>query len=113
MKLHGQPFTNSNTCHGTVFVADAPLDIAEIVITGRYPEQGWARNLESHEMVRVLDGAGRLQLRSGETTELREGDTIHVSPKIWFAWEGSMTVLMACSPAFNPGQYEVEEDSDG
>ena len=110
MKLHGQEFTNSDTCHGVAFAAGAPLDMAEITISGRYPEKGWARNLESHEMVRVLQGVGNLALRDGEITELAEGDVVHVPPETWFAWSGSMTILMACSPAFSPEQYEIEEE---
>lgn len=110
MKLNGVPFVNSNTCKGLVFAASsAPLDMAEIVISGRYPESGWARNLESHEIVRVLRGTGNLTLRDGGAKDLAEGDAVHVPPKTWFAWSGDMTILMACSPAFNPGQYEIEE----
>ena len=112
MKLHGQPFTNSDTCHGVAFAANAPLDLAEIEISGRYPERGWARNLESHEMVRVLRGAGSLTLRDGEVIALAEGDTVHVPAGDWFAWNGDMTVLMACSPAFDSKQYEIKEERD-
>lgn len=109
MKLDGQQFTNSNTCQGASFgVSGAPIDLAEITIAGRYPEQGWARNLESHEMVRVLSGTGRLLLEDGESTDLQEGDVVHVPPSEWFAWSGDMTILMACSPAFDQRQYEVE-----
>lgn len=109
MRLQGQEFTNSETCRGVAFTTDAPLDLAEITIAGRYPEAGWAKNRESHEMVQVLRGAGQLVLRSGETTELTAGDVVHVPPETWFSWSGDMTILMACSPAFNVEQYEIEE----
>lgn len=112
MKLHGQLFTNSDTCKGQSFAADAPLDLAEIEISGRYPEVGWACNRECHEMVRVLRGMGRLMLRGGEMTELSEGDVVHVPAGQWFAWSGDMTIIMACSPAFSPEQYEVEENDN-
>lgn len=109
-KLAGKSFENSKTCHGVAFAADAPLDLAEITISGRYPENRWARNLKSHEMVRGLRGSGSLILRDGETTELKEGDVVHVPPQTWFAWSGNMTILMACSPAFNSNQYEIERE---
>jgi len=113
MKLEGIPFVNSATCSGISFAnAAAPLDIAEIIIIGRYPESGWAKNAECHEMVRVQSGDGQLILKSGEATELSEGDVVHVPPGIWFAWNGDMTITMACSPAFNPNQYELEEEDD-
>lgn len=109
MRLDGQQFTNSNTCQGVSFgVPGAPIDLAEITITGRYPEQGWARNLESHEMVRILSGTGKLLLEDGESTALQEGDVVHVSPKAWFAWEGQMVILIACGPAFDPEKYEIK-----
>lgn len=110
MRLQGQEFTNSDTCRGVMFTAAAPIDFAEITISGRYPEKGWARNLESHEMVRILRGTGSLVLRDGETTELGEGDVVHVPPEAWFAWDGNMTILMACSPAFSSEQYETKEE---
>lgn len=107
MKLEGVPFTNSATCHGVSFAAEAPVDLAEITIDGRYPETGWARNRASHEMVRILKGVGGLALRSGQDMELAEGDVVHISPGEWFAWSGRMTILMACSPPFDPAQYET------
>lgn len=109
MKLEGAPFVNSSTCHGVAFSAGAPLDMAEITIDGRYPEQGWARNTKSHEMVRIVRGTGSLELRDDETTQLAEDDVIHVPPGTWFAWSGDMTITMACSPAFNSEQYETKE----
>ena len=110
MKMNGVAFQNSSTCKGLSFAEYAPLDLATIEISGRYPENGWARNLESHEMVYVLQGSGSLMTRDGETTDLVGSDVIHVSPDTWFAWNGNMTILMACSPAFNPEQYEIEEE---
>lgn len=91
-------------------MVNAPLDLAEITITGRYPETGWARNCECHEIVRLLRGTGSLALRDGETIELAESDVVHVPPKTWFAWDGDMTILMACSPAFSTEQYEIIEE---
>lgn len=110
MKLRGAIFKNSTTCEGVAFTPDAPLDMAEITITGRYPELGWAKNRECHELVRVLDGAGSLQLRDADTIPLAKGDVVHVPAGQWFAWNGNMTILMACSPAFRPDQYEVKEE---
>ncbi len=113
MKLNGQKFRNSATCEGSTFTAsDAPLDMAEITISGRYPESGWAKNRKSHEIVRVLGGTGSLQLRDADTVRLAEGDVVHVPAGQWFAWGGDMTIIMACSPAFSPEQYEVEENDN-
>lgn len=113
MKLQGADFTNSRTCHGVSYVADeAPVDLAEITITGRYPERGWARNLESHEMMRVLSGSGRLLYSDGHEAGFTAGDVLHVPPMTWFAWDGDATILMATSPVFDPDKYKLKETSD-
>lgn len=110
MKLQGQPFTNSPTCSGISFTTDAPLDMARIVITGRYPTEGWVRNRESHETVYVLAGEGELLFEEGAQYSLKSGDVVHVPPERWFRWSGDMTILMACSPVFKVSQYEKKED---
>ena len=112
MKLSGQKFRNSDTCEGRSFIAvDAPLDIAEITISGRYPETGWAVNREVHEMVYVKEGRGSLTIRGGAETQLSGGDVVSIAPGQAFAWSGDMTIIMACSPAFDIDQYEIEEES--
>lgn len=109
MKISGERFENSSTCHGVGYaVNDAPLDIAEITIDGRYPESGWARNRLCHEMVRVLRGSGVLHMRDGTATHLELSSVVHVPPGEWFAWNGDMDIMMACSPPFSPEQYELE-----
>ena len=116
MIIDGEQFTNSATCHGRSFaISDVPLDLAEITIRGRYPETGWARNKESHEIVRILRGAGNLAIRGKETIALAEGVVVHVPPNERFVWQSEagkeMTILMACSPPFNAYQYEIEEEN--
>ena len=107
MKLDGQAFKNSDTCEGVSFAApDAPLDIARIEINGRYPEQGFTRNLRSHEVVYVIEGAGKVTVDETETT-LTIGDVVHIPPDTPFAWDGHMTLIMACDPPFEPTQYEL------
>ncbi len=108
MKLDGTPFTNSDTCKGVSFgVSGAPLDIARIEISGRYPEQGWATNEVSTEMVVVNSGEGQLLLKEGGSIAISVGDSVTVAPNQWFAWKGSMELTMSCAPAFDPAQYKV------
>ena len=114
MIIDGEQFTNSANCHGRSFaIPDAPLDLTEITIRGRYPESGWAMNKESHEIVRVLSGAGSLAIRDKDAISLEEGVVVHVPPNEWFAWQSEageeMKILMACSPSFNMEQYEIVE----
>ena len=105
-KLEGHPFENGPTCNGVAYIADAPHDLADIAVRGRYPEEGWARNRDSHEIVRVVRGMGELVLRGNASVELKEGMTVEVKPGTWFAWGGDIDLLMTCSPPFTPEQYE-------
>lgn len=109
-KLQGTAFTNSDSCKGNTFSIDAPLNMADVTVNGRYPEKGWARNRVSHGIVRVLRGKGELFARDGGKTRVVEGDVVYAPPGEWFVWSGYMRLLIACSPPFNSEQYEIEED---
>lgn len=110
MKLVGTPFKNSDTCEGVAFTdSSAGVDMSVIDITGRYPESGWAVNREVYEMVYIKRGLGSLIIRDAEEISLSEGDVVSVAPGQKFAWNGDMTIVMACSPPFNLQQYGVEK----
>ena len=109
MKLDGTPFVNSATCKGVSFRAEnLPFDIAQIQINGRYPENGWAMNEASTEIVIVTRGEGQLLLKESESIALKEGESVTVAPGTWFAWMGDMELVMSCTPAFDSAQYKVE-----
>lgn len=111
MKLEGQKFVNGETCRGVVYVAPgAPSDFAEITITGRYPEEGWAVNHEAHESVRVHRGVGALAVQGSSEVRLLQGDVVHVPPETPFVWSGDMILHMTCTPPFSTDQYEIIEE---
>ncbi|MDB5176936.1 MAG: Cupin domain protein [Candidatus Saccharibacteria bacterium] len=110
MKLVGETFRNSNTCEGVTFASKRTNhDIATVTISGRYPEEGWSMNEASDEIVYVSDGKGKLICKDEGVQELEKGDGAFVEAGIWFAWEGDMTIVMSCSPAFNSEQYRWKE----
>ena len=115
-KLEGIPFQNSETCKGVAYSTEgAPIDFAEITITGTYPEEGWAVNRDAHEMVRVHRGAGSLALKETGEIQLLQGDVVHVPPQTAFAWnvrDDEMILHMSCSPPFSPEQYEIIEEEN-
>jgi tRNA1(Val) A37 N6-methylase TrmN6 len=112
MKLEGGQFKNSETCSGLSYRDDETnVDISKIDISGRYPESGWAVNEVAHEMVYVARGTGSLARKDQQAIALTEGDVVSVAPGKRFAWDGDMTIIMACNPPFNPNQYNLE-DSD-
>lgn len=107
--ISGIPFENSRYCEGRSYVVpDAPTDLAIINISGPYPEGGnTARKRECHEMVHVVSGFGSLAIRGAAMEELHAGDVVHVPPGTEFSWDGHMQIAMACTPPFDPEQYEV------
>lgn len=112
-KMAVQMFTNSEECRGVAVVPeDAPTDIAVIEITGRYPESGWAVNLEVHEIVHITRGFGSVAIMGAELQDLCAGDIVYISPGKAFAWDGHMELVMACTPPFDPNQYEILIDRE-
>lgn len=110
MKIEGKPFKNSETCEGVAFNStEVSHDIASITIDGRYPENGWAMNERSDEIIYVASGRGKLIRKDEAVQELQQGNGAFVEAGTWFAWEGHMTIVMSCNPAFNPDQYKWKE----
>lgn len=108
--MEGQYFRNSETCEGISysFGDNAPMDFAEIRLTGRYPE-GWAMNEECHEAVKVTGGKGKLIIKDEAVCELSVGKKVYVPAGVWFAWDGEMEMDMVCMPPFNQDQYKTKE----
>jgi quercetin dioxygenase-like cupin family protein len=67
-------------------------------------------NTESHEMVYVSEGKGRVIVDGIEQT-LTVGDIVSISPKKRFYWDGTMKLVMSCQPAFRAEQYVLEQDA--
>jgi hypothetical protein len=61
-------------------------------------------------MVYIRRGLGSLAIHDAGETQLSEGNVVSIAPGQRFAWNGKMTLIMACNPPFDPGQYEIEED---
>lgn len=108
MRLRSKAFENSSVCRGEALVTEgAPSDMAIVHITGRYPAEGeWAINHHCHEVVTVVNGAGRVAIH-GAWHEIKTGEGIHIPPDTAFAWDGTMTLAMSCTPPFDPEQYEI------
>lgn len=113
MVLESNQFKNSAACKGVSYTAEpAPVDMAVIDITGRYPDRGWAVNRVVHEIVYVQRGVGSLAIKGSEVMNLQEGLVVSVAPGERFAWDGDMIIVMACSPPFDPEQYTLEEQDE-
>ena len=113
MKLEGIEFKNSEMCQGVAYSDEnAAVDMSVIDIKGRYPESGWAVNEKVYEMTYVKKGTGSLTLKDAQVLALEEGSVVSVAPGNRFAWEGNMTIVMACNPPFDSAQYKLEDNNE-
>ncbi len=99
-------FKNGETCTALEYpLEEKSINIAVIKLIGRYPETGQAMNTECKEIAYVTKGSGNVCVE-GETVEVKKGDVVLIEPNEKFYWEGKLTMLMPCTPAWRPEQYK-------
>lgn len=102
-------FKNSDACTAIDYwTGDKDINGAVIELIGRYPDKDRVMNLECKEMGYVIRGSGKVVV-DDEEIKLNEGDLILINPGEKFFWEGSMTIFMPCTPAWNHEQYKEVE----
>lgn len=85
---------------------DKYINIAEILINGRYPDKGRVVNEEVKEIVFVTNGEGKIVVEDKEY-RLTKGDSILLLPKQKYFYEGNnLRIIAACSPAWWSGQHK-------
>lgn len=99
-------YKNAPTCVAYEYETSTPdINIARIEISGRYPESGTAVNTKVTELVYVAAGTG-IVCCDGVSTDLAEGDVLSIAPSERIFWEGQMTLIIACAPAWTLDQYQ-------
>ena len=86
------------------FSDDRLLGGALITIKGRYPEEGFALNQICRELAYITKGTGKLAT-GNSIAKFSEGDVLYLLPDEKFFWEGSFTMFVVTSPAFDPKQH--------
>jgi hypothetical protein len=91
-------------------VKDFPIDtnssnISEIVLTKRYPEQGFALNTKSEMVVYVLNG----KVHYNQEAILETGSIILVKINEKYYWQpiGKVTLLIFSTPPWTPEQQTL------
>lgn len=103
--------TSSSNCIVYEFpMKTGKMNICVAEIAGRYPEQGYAINHQCSEMGYVLNGSGKL-VTEGQEAVLSAGDAVYISPGEKYYWEGNITLVLPCAPAWTPAQHEFLKDS--
>lgn len=102
-----QRFKNSSSCTAIEydFKNENDFNIAGIELNGRYPEQGYALNTISKELVYVKGGNGTLT-SGGRTVILSAGDAALIRPNEKYYFEGILELVISSTPAWHPGQYQ-------
>jgi mannose-6-phosphate isomerase-like protein (cupin superfamily) len=87
---------------------DKDINMAIAKLTGRYPETGWALNEQCKEVGYIISGNGTITFKE-ETIKLSEGDIIIVDANEKYFWDGTMTIVLASTPAWYPEQHKQSE----
>ncbi|HSW91660.1 MAG TPA: AraC family ligand binding domain-containing protein [Candidatus Saccharimonadales bacterium] len=100
-------FKNSASCVATEydFKDEKDFNIAGIELSGRYPEQGYALNTVSKELLYVKSGNGVL-VSNGRTVALEPGDAALIQPNEKYYLEGTLELVISSAPAWYPGQHQ-------
>lgn len=81
-------------------------NVAEITLSGRYPEAGFALNSESEMLVRILKGATVFHCE-GEEVELPMGSTVLVETNKKYYWnpQEQVTLYVVSTPPWTVEQH--------
>lgn len=98
---------NGDTCVAHEYgIKDLELNIARIEIRGRFPKEGMMRNTLAKEIVYVEEGEGSVSINN-VAQEIGKGDVILYEKGEEVFWEGTLTLITACTPAWTPDQHEI------
>lgn len=105
---------HANSPHCTVYeypMKNSEMNIGVAEIEGRYPDQGYCVNHRCSEMGYILKGSGKLIAESGETT-LSAGDVVYIPSGKKYYWEGTITVVVPCTPPGIPSSTKPSSASE-
>lgn len=88
------------------FVHDSTFGDAAIVLTGRYPETGFAVNDVCTALVSVEEGEGNIAIKGGASVALFPGDRILIKPgePYYFTVLGRLAIRYIATPAWTNEQ---------
>ena len=85
---------------------DRDISGATAIISGRYPEKGFAVNTKSKELVMVLSGDGYIGTTK-KKTPIVIGDCILIKSNEKYFWDGHMALFMVCTPTWKKSQHKM------
>ena len=101
---------NSDNCVAHEYPFEHPdINMAIIELTDRYPESGYVLNEICTEIAYVMSGDAEVVFKDGTQVSLTVGDAILLEPNEPYYWNGTCTLCIPCTPAWNPDQHKVVE----
>lgn len=99
---------NSDKCKTLEYsFMDKDIDLGIAKIRGRYPDEGYAVNLISKELIYVIEGSGTLNFEH-EKIEFSEGDSILIEPNDKYYYDTKYCkISMSCTPAWKMEQHKI------
>lgn len=99
---------NSEKCKTFEYsFGDKDIDLGVAVITGRFPDEGYASNLICKELIYVLEGSGTIHF-DGKTIEFSAGDSILINNNDKYYYETDYCkISMTCTPAWSKDQHRI------
>lgn len=86
-------------------IEDKSVSGAIAQIKDRYPEKGFVVNEVSKELAFVIAGKGCI-VSPIQKHPISVGDLIFLNNGESYVWEGALTLFMANTPKFDPGQHK-------
>ena len=100
---------NSERCVATEYpTGDGDIDMATVEISGRYPDEGRVINRISKEICFVCKGGGKVVIE-GKEIILHEGDVVQIDANEKYYWDGIMSLVISCTPAWTLEQHKKVE----
>jgi mannose-6-phosphate isomerase-like protein (cupin superfamily) len=84
---------------------DKDINVAFAEIRGRYPSSGYAMNECVKEILFVKTGNGKAVIEDEEHV-LNEGDMLYILPGKKYFLEGTIDLIIPCTPAWHPSQHK-------
>jgi len=106
-KENAERHKNSPKCTAFEYpMGDKDINVAFIEIDGRYPDRGLVTNEKVKEIVFVTKGEGKIFV-DGKEYALKAEDSILLLPKQKYYFDGKLSLVVSCSPAWTPEQHKL------
>jgi mannose-6-phosphate isomerase-like protein (cupin superfamily) len=100
---------NSENCIAYEYdTVEKSINMALVIINGRYPDKGRVFNRVSKELVHVIKGEGRL-IVDDKRIILESGDQVLIESGEKYHFNGKLELLVSCTPAWSSDQHELTE----